>query len=69
MNSENDDIKDKFKKAREKLAADKESYDGIGELIEKECGTHDGPFFAPSNDIERRKVIKEIRESGDGDDE
>ena len=63
----NDSIKEKFKKAKERLEKDPEAYEGIGEKIEEECGPQ-GPYFGPRNDIEYRKLVEEIRESGKDDD-
>ena len=56
-------VTDAVKRAKE----ERELYKDIGEEFQKEFGDHEGPLFGPRDDIERRKLIKEIRESGKDD--
>ncbi len=62
MNSENMDneIQKKIDQAKNDMMEKGRSYDGLGEAIEKEG--HEGPYFGPRNDIEYRKLIKDIKE-------
>ena len=60
------EIQKKIELAKKKMAQHARNYDGLGEALEKEG--HEGPYFGPRNDIEYRKLIKEIRESGGDDD-
>ena len=48
---------------------DRELCKDIGEDFQKEFGDHEGPIFGPRNDIERQRQIKEIKGSGDKDNE
>lgn len=59
------EIQKKIEQAKKEMAKKGRNYDGLGEAIEKEG--HEGPYFGPRNDIEYRKLIKEIRESGKDD--
>lgn len=64
----NKEIQKKIEQAKKEMAEKGRSYDGLGDAIEKE-GV-EGPYLWPRNDIEYRKLIREIRESGeDNDDE
>ncbi len=65
----NESIEEKLKQIKINMDKNHQLYDGIGEEIEKECGKHEGPYFAPRNDIERRKVKNEVRGAGESDDE
>jgi hypothetical protein len=63
------EIQKKIDHAKKDIAEQGRNYEGLGDAIEAEG--HEGPYFGPRNDIEYRKLIKDIRESGeeDGDDE
>lgn len=61
------DIQKKIEQAKKAMAKRGRNYDGLGEAIEKEG--HDGPYFGPRNDIEYQKLIKEIRKSGEHNDD
>jgi hypothetical protein len=63
----NPEIQKKLEQAKQDLAKKGINFDGLGDEIEKEG--HEGPYFGPRNDIESRKVINDIRESGKNDDE
>ena len=61
------EIQKKIDEAKREMVKRKRNYEGLGDAIEKEG--HEGPYFGPRNDIEYRKLIKEIRKSSDEDDE
>lgn len=62
------EIQKKIDQAKKDMAEKGRNYDGLGDAIEKEG--HEGPYLGPRNDIEYRKLIKEIRKSGEeGDDD
>ncbi len=56
------ELAERVKEAKRKIAERGHSYEGLGEAIDSEG--REGPDFGPRNDIEYRKLIKEIRESG-----
>ncbi len=56
-------VEDAVKRARN----DREHFKSVGEEFQKEFGDHEGPLFGPRDDIERRKRLKEIQESGKDD--
>lgn len=58
-------IKNKVAEAKKKMANKGRNYDGLGDAIDKT--KHQGPDLGPRTDIEYRKLIKEIRTSGDHD--
>lgn len=60
------DIQKKIDQAKKDMAEKGRNYDGLGEAIEKEG--HEGPYLGPRNDIEYRKLINDIRKSGEEDD-
>lgn len=60
------EIQKKIAEAKKAMAAKGRNYDGLGNAIERE--KLEGPDFGPRNDIEYRKIIKEIRKFGDHDD-
>lgn len=57
------DIQNKIDAAKKDMAEKGRNYEGLGDAIE-EVG-YEGAYFAPRNDIEYRKLIKEIRASGE----
>lgn len=61
------EIQKKIDQAKKEMAEKGRNYDGLGDAIEKEG--HDGPYLGPRNDIEYRKLIKEIRKSGEDDED
>ncbi|MFT7561798.1 MAG: hypothetical protein ACI93R_003729 [Flavobacteriales bacterium] len=63
---ENETMQEKVARAAKTVKANPEFYEGLGEAIEKEFGPQ-GPYFGPRNDIENRKLINEIRETEDDD--
>lgn len=68
MRSDDDldnEIQKKIDQAKKDMAKKGRNYEGLGDAIEKEG--HEGPYFGPRNDIEYRKLIKEIRKSGEED--
>lgn len=60
------EIQKKLEEAKKRLSEKGINFDGLGEEIE-ELG-HEGPYFGPRNDIEYRRLINDIRESGKDDD-
>lgn len=69
MNDEDldNEIQNKIEQAKKDMAEKGRNYEGLGGAIEQE--SHEGPYFGPRNDIEYRKLIKDIRKSGEEDDE
>lgn len=63
----NPEIQKKLEQAKKDLAEKGINFDGLGEEIEK-LG-HQGPYFGPRNEIEKQKLINDIRKSGKEDDE
>lgn len=61
-------LREQVERAAREVKKDPQAYDGVGESIEELEEVH-GPYFGPRNDIERRKLIREIRESGKDDDQ
>ncbi len=61
------EIQKKIDQAKKEMAEKGRNYDGLGDAIEEEG--HEGPYLGPRNDIEYRKLIKEIRKSGEDDDD
>lgn len=59
------EIQKKIEQAKKAMKDKGRNYDGLGDAIEK--AGHQGPYLGPRNDIEYRKLIKEIRKSGQGD--
>ncbi|GAB1260778.1 hypothetical protein [Aurantivibrio plasticivorans] len=61
------EIQKKIDQAKKDMVEKGRNYEGLGDAIEKEG--HEGPYLGPRNDIEYRKLIKEIRKSGEEDDD
>lgn len=56
------EIQELIEQAKKRMVESGRNYDGPGEAIESQ--NHQGPYLGPRNDIEYRKLIKEIRNSG-----
>lgn len=58
------DIQHKIEQAKKSMTEQGRLYD---ELSNIEVLDHEGFYFEPQNDIQYRRLIKEIRKSGNGD--
>lgn len=61
------EIQKKIEQAKKAMKDKGRNYDGLGDAIER--AGHEGPYLGPRNDIEYRKLIKDIRKSGEDDDD